>query len=369
MLEFVSYKNFAACGLIVDHTVYCIAILSYLQMVVLFGFLVGYLVMLEDDSVNVSMGSSCNTVALQPFQDFVRNCELNVSEQEIDEIVSLFLSYGAETMSDLKFLSADDLADVLPKIKCRKLMDSIANISSSRSISEQALTPLQFDNHTYCSDPGSASSSSTSSILCVDNDFTVPLERFSGSVKQCLTDQKRPTPKQQREVVRVLCDKVMELKSSPRRSDIRRIAEMFVQKYALSFEDRSLGNKKIQIGASSLHTQMENRLYNLKRISTSSSDTEPKMKKSKLTVGNWNPSQNFTDEEIEEMRVELNKMFEDECTEEDEIKIIFQKCYPTIRQLINTMSYSSMAKLKQNWPILFTFSGMKLHYNFLMHKK
>ena len=185
-----------------------------------------------------------------------------------------------------------------------------------------------------------------------------------------LRNKKRPTPKERREVVRVLCDEIHDKCASPQRRDIQKMAEMMVNRYPISFEDRSLGDRLIQDGSYTLFTQMENRIYNMKRGSDTSNSSENEgSSKKKKSLWNINPeyAQPWTSSssELESLRSNLIRMYEDQEDDSEKINMALIKCLAIVRESILT---KPLKEVQRDWPILFTANGFKLHYQAVMKK-
>jgi len=319
--------------------------------------------LLESDDSN-------STIALEPFETLLKDSGLNLTESESTKVVEKLISLGAETIECLKLLTERDLLDVLPILKSRKLLNFIATAhqtnASSQSIPASSSSLLFEDDRNHLNtDDDPSSSTSAISLQQVD----VPLEKFSSKVRLCLQNKTRPTPQQRREIVRVLSDMLMENEAVPPKYKIRVLIENFVRKYPSSFEDHTFGDNEVQSDVHSLKIQVENRIYNMNRQSSSSSDTTEstkKSKKAKLAMGTYNPVNVLSDEEVNELKAKLIKMYEEQASN-DQIQPLIIKCFPVIRNIINFEPYT-VTQLKEEWPILFTLHGLKLQYNMLMKK-
>ena len=133
----------------------------------------------------------------------------------------------------------------------------------------------------------------------------------------------------------------------PTRTDIRQLIALMVAKYSDSFEDTSLGGTKIEDGTDSLFTQVENRVYNMKRTTSTDSseidETSPRKrqkKSSRFGCVQWEPENSASDVEIASARTDLQLLYG--AREKDCSKILepFRKCYPTIRHTINHTLYT-----------------------------
>ena len=313
-------------------------------------------------TTNIGREDSGATVALEPFFSFLQTCDLQLTQTQSDKVVDTFIEMGAESVKDLHFIKEIDLAGILPLIKCRKLISCINNekrqnnvIASADSIVDSSTSTASDDSNVH----------EESRIV-----YSIPWERFSKDVKLCLENKKRPTPKERREVVRVLCDEIHDKCASPQRRDIQKMAEMMVNRYPISFEDRSLGGRLIQDGSYTLFTQMENRIYNMKQGSDTSNSSENEgSSKKKKSLWNINPeyAQPWTSSssELESLRSNLIRMYEDQEDDSEKINMTLIKCLAIVRESILT---KPLKEVQRDWPILFTANGFKLHYQAVMKK-
>ena len=67
-------------------------------------------------------------------------------------------------------------------------------------------------------------------------------------------------------------------------------------------------------------------------------------------------------------KFDLIKMFEDQEKDETKIGSTLNKCFPAIQEFILQQRYS-VQELKSKWPLLFTLSGFKLHYEALTKRR
>ena len=315
----------------------------------------------SDDSASTS------TVDLQPLRELFQQCDLNLSQQKVESIIEKFVTLGIENIDDLKLLTESDLLPILPLIKCRKLLNyvnkAVESAVQDASISA-TLTPIPNTVNDSTSHDGSTK-------------VTMPWQRFSKSLKDCLEKNEIPTPAQRREIVRILGDELLEKCRSPNRTDVRRLAKLVVQSYPKAFEDKSLGGTKIQDGSASLTIQLENRLYNLKRDSTETievanneaEDSEAVPRKRKQRISQYGCVQLSlkdvtSDMELESCKRKLQEMFENQETDSTAIQEMYQNCFTNICNIIHSQKHS-ITTLKGDWPILFTFAGLKIHYQLL----
>ena len=325
-------------------------------------------VSLEGD---VSREDSIVTVALQPFYSFLEDYNLQLTASQSDEVVDMFVEMGADGVEDLDFVNERDLAGILPLIKCRKLMFFINKMKSQRNVISADPIVNSADS-TVTSRSSVASGGESSNVHHKSSNIpSIPWQRFSKGVRQCLEKEKRPTPKERREVVRVLCDEINDKCPAPQRQDMRNLADIMVKRFPVSFEDRSFGDKLIKDGDSTLFTQIENRLYNMKRGSDTSTEASSENEGSSKKKSLWHLNPEYmqpsisTSNELENWRSDLLKMFEDEEVDTKKINSTLIKCLPFVQESVQTRS---LKEIQPDWPILFTLIGFKLHYQAVMKK-
>ena len=127
---------------------------------------------------NFSSDDTTTTIALEPFYTFRDNCDLQLNQLQKENLVSFFLSLGAENVQDLASLTEVELMKNLPLIKCRKLLLHLKNLDVSIGRSD--------------SEPTSSSISADSLIekkVCSSNSLRIPWEKFSKCIKECLDNK------------------------------------------------------------------------------------------------------------------------------------------------------------------------------------
>ena len=235
------------------------------------NLVIGAMSQADADLFDLSDDSSV-AVSLKPFYSVLEKCNLQLNLTQQDRVVDAFVALGAEKVDDLKLLDEKDLIDYLPLIKCRKLILFLKG-TNAKDVENAHVVSTPLSASTVSDINATCSSTSSSVSEFSENLISLPIQRFSRAVKECLETKKRPTPKERREVVRVLCDELLDKRHPVQRKDIRFLAKLMVQHYPLSFEDRSLGGTKIEDGTFTLFAQMENRLYNMRRTSDVSTES------------------------------------------------------------------------------------------------
>ncbi|GAA6087967.1 uncharacterized protein LOC113069875 [Tachysurus ichikawai] len=165
-----------------------------------------------------------------------------------DEILNRFFQVfkiGFNLLGSLK----EDIADLLPVIQCRKLLDAFKLETKTVTLVLQVIptsSPLSSDwsvsgssSPTLCTPPNSSSSQlssilsgssqarnsepsnrpSTSQILKTWSEtFQVPWEQMPQEIRSAIADGKRPKPVERRQMVRVLADEMRRYEANPTRA-------------------------------------------------------------------------------------------------------------------------------------------------------
>ena len=169
-----------------------------------------------------------------------------------------------------------------------------------------------FDDSDIQSDTGNGSLSDGKTSNHWINNFQIPWSKFPKSLLGACTSKVRPTPRDRREMIRIICNDIKTHSLLPGRKNLARIAEMMVTKYKDSFCD-TIGDTVIGSGYESVRKQLEKKMANLNRktdkaivkLSVSSDDdngSETKVKtKKRLRADsyrciNWQPD-SFPDNE------------------------------------------------------------------------
>ncbi|KAF7707226.1 hypothetical protein HF521_018444, partial [Silurus meridionalis] len=191
-------------------------------------------------------------------------------------------SLGVETYEDFRFIEEDDLLSALRPVQARKVIaawklrcQTLETSSSSVGSSSGHPTPMQSFS------PSSSQSFSSSSSHSLDIDwvdtFLIQWEKFPEELMQVLEREKRPSPRMQREMVRIVVTEMMRKGSAESRRHSTEVAKKMVSKYPKSLQDVIEGDV-VGPGYHSLVKQLQYRIENVKRSTT------PKIRKRKHRV-------------------------------------------------------------------------------------
>ncbi|XP_071821327.1 uncharacterized protein [Apostichopus japonicus] len=158
----------------------------------------------------------------------------------VDKVVEQLLAAGVESVCDLKLITDDDLSSVLKPIQRRKLLLAWANKAEKLlgSESSQSSEPDSVASSPGCSwVPSSAESSPAAVIADWAESYKVDWDKMPKSLTKSLQKKQRPTPKDRREMIRILCNDIMKVESSPGRKHLSIIAQKIVREFPEPFKD------------------------------------------------------------------------------------------------------------------------------------
>ncbi|XP_049338743.1 uncharacterized protein LOC125803959 [Astyanax mexicanus] len=90
--------------------------------------------------------------------------------------------------------------------------------------------------------------------------FKVPWSKMPQGIKLSINAQQRPTPRDRREMIRVIVDEIRLIEPNPTRSDCVTVAKMVVKEYPESFADILKDGTRIGSGFASLVNQLKREL-------------------------------------------------------------------------------------------------------------
>lgn len=223
--------------------------------------------------------------------------------------------------------------------------------------------------------------------------FEIPWNKLPANLLKALKNGERPTPKLRRDLVRTVSNKMYKLCRLPGRRAIQIVSARVVQKYPSSLKDMLCGDV-VGHGYYSFSKQLENRFANLNRglgcspknseivedpgRDTSSSESMngreegnkqlKKKKGSSYGCLNWQPnlppdetvmSQNEKQREL----LNLHKTGPNAAKDPRVIKLLKDTFYT---QRIQINRNFTTVQLMENWPLLFSKSGLYLHSEMLL---
>ncbi|XP_071854825.1 uncharacterized protein [Apostichopus japonicus] len=229
--------------------------------------------------------------------------------------------------------------------------------------------------------PSSAGSSPAAVIADWAESFKVDWDKMPKSLTKSLQKKQRPTPKDRREMIRILCNDIMKVESSPGRKHLSIIAQKIVCEFPEPFKN-DIEGLVVGSGYASLLTQLENRMSNINRgkfhlnvgypLFVEGEQNEALTKKRKLSTSygckNWQPEDLPEGEDRDTQRKkidDLKVMHELNIWDDNEVVFLMKTVFPTIRAKINSQQVPVRALLDE-YPFLFEEVGMMGHFEDLV---
>ncbi|XP_016336840.1 uncharacterized protein LOC107684959 [Sinocyclocheilus anshuiensis] len=327
----------------------------------------------------------------------------NLSEETQLQIISKLQSSGLESKEDLRYVQKEDIADLLPVIQLRKLMDAFKQetetitldlqvippsspLSTTSSVSEASSgTPSHcssshlpsteiLSRQTRNSDP-SNSSSTSQTIKTWPETFQVPWEKMPQEIRSAIVDRKRPKPMERRQMVRVLVDEMRRYEANPTRSQCLSVIRNIIRQYPKSFADMGADGSLLGGGYTSLLIQVKNHIENVNR---EANFTRHRASRSSSKRG---PSDSYdctrfqpdlppeeTDETLEQSCQKLVEIYSQEGAggaERAEVKNRMEHTFCLQRRDINALPPPDVEDLRSKWPFLFTRKFIYAHFELL----
>ncbi|XP_071855016.1 uncharacterized protein [Apostichopus japonicus] len=340
--------------------------------------------------MELSDTSSDDTVLLGPIESAVSDVFPLLPTYKIKEVLELLIRAGVESVADLKYVTEEDLQNLKP-IQRRKLLKAWSTRVEDTTPSELnhqlelGMEDFQLVGSVASSESSSSSPGTPTSLKkhWVET-FTVQWNKMPKNLSDSLKKCTRPSPRDRREMIRIICDDIMKKNRNPGRKNLAIISKTIVDSYPASFRD-DIGGEVIGDGFESVLKQMENRINNLRRTETylpgtssltstsddESSEQKPKRAKKRDSYGcqNWQPKglPEREDETSQKRRtLELKEMYENEDKwDEDIIQMNMKLLYFTIRTMINTNSITLIGIIEE-YPFLLESIGMMSHFHELV---
>ncbi|XP_053332786.1 uncharacterized protein LOC128506392 [Clarias gariepinus] len=293
-------------------------------------------------------------------------------------------SIGVETYDDLRFVTETDLMTALRPVEARKLLSAWKqkyHTPEKTSLSSLEASPTQSLPSRSVSPQSSSSSSSSSLGLDTrwDVNFEIPWSKFPEEVMQALEKGKRPGPRLRRQMVRIVVTEMMQKCPHVGKKHATDVATKMVAKYPSSLQDVIDGDI-VGTGYHSLVKQLQNRIENVRRIST------PKIRKRKHQTDDsdqtdeipleeraamqdtygcikWNvkflPLEETQESQQQKME-KLKVMFQHSDFNPEEVKCLMKSTFYTHPQHVN--QGKSIKCLREEWPFWFDELGMSVHF-------
>ncbi|KAK6460826.1 hypothetical protein HHUSO_G36946, partial [Huso huso] len=193
----------------------------------------------------------------------------NLTTCVLNSVLDTLKNLGVETLDDFRFVKDDDLLMILKPIEVRKLLASFTvtcetTISSSPCSSRTETSTV--------SSPGCSFAQSCieldESLSPLEADwflrFEIPWEKLPTDLLYKLERQEKTSPKQRREMIRLIINEVTGVCKRPSKKHLTDIARRIVAKYPKSLQDVIEGHI-VGSGYDSLVKQLQSRADNVKR--------------------------------------------------------------------------------------------------------
>nr|XP_020479768.1 uncharacterized protein LOC109974095 [Monopterus albus] len=328
----------------------------------------------------------------------------NLSEETQWQIISKLQSSGLESKEDLKYVQQEDIADLLPVIQCRKLLDAFKLETKRVTLDFQAIptsSPLSSDwsvsgssSPTLCTPPDcslsqlsaipSCSSQARSSepshrpftsllLKTWPETFQVPWEQMPQEIRSAIADGKRPKPVERRQMVRVLADEMRKYEANPTRAQCLTVVRNIIRQYPKSFADIAPDGSLLCGGYTSLLIQVKNRIENVNRDGSFSWH--------RTSTGKRGPTDTYgctrfqpelppeeTDHTVEQHRQRLEEIYRQEGAggaERAEVKNLMKLTFSLQRCHINTIPPPDIEDVKSKWPFIYAHFELLTDINVL----
>lgn len=222
---------------------------------------------------------------------------------------------------------------------------------------------------------GQSTDHQISSIAMLDIPWNIFPARFLDACKA----NKCPDPSDRREMIRIMAEAIDSKKLSPKRHEIRQIAEKLVQKYPGSLGDKC-GTGKVY---DSIFLQLENRLMNIKRSKKSLGNlftddnnqeeviernkSRKSMEKDSYGCVSWQPNEFPPSETLETLKekqrwLKNQHSITDHNKNSEKISEFMNLTYVLQRNMINKKDPPmSIEMIKEEWPFLFETKHLISH--------
>ncbi len=211
--------------------------------------------------------------------------------------------------------------------------------------------------------------------------FNVPWNRMSAGIQTAITQEKRPSAQECREMVRIIVDEMRLSELNPTKSQCLTVAKMIVKQHPKSFADVMRDGTVIGSGYGSLVTQLKTRVEHVNRgnglsrrrkqkgISNSPADIA-RGPADQYGCVRWQPDcpPGETEESLKEKQGEMKDLYRTEGpagAERAHLTQLMKATYYLQRQNINASPPPSISELKNDWPYLFTLKELYSHFKLL----
>ncbi|XP_034057825.1 uncharacterized protein LOC117536851 [Gymnodraco acuticeps] len=197
--------------------------------------------------------------------------------------------------------------------------------------------------------------------------FNIPWNLMPSHIKKILEKKEWPTARDRREIIRLISAEIVSFCKNPQKKHLSEVARKMVVDYPKSFKDE-IENQVVGCGYDSITKQLQCRVDNYKRLELptmthSSSADKGKKRRRKDAYGcvvNPEPQLSANCEAQKNMKGELHKMFEGNEKGEKKIEALMMNTFASQKR--DVQNEKDTQTLKEEWPYLFTTTGLKTHF-------
>ncbi|XP_065804977.1 uncharacterized protein [Labrus bergylta] len=315
-----------------------------------------------------------------------------ISKDIQQELIDKIKSCALESTEDLKYVTKEDIVDILPAIQLRKLLEAFKNETTVVSLELQTLSHPSPE----VSSPSPVPFSSPSSVLSLSNPessgaedcgspstirktwpdtFQVPWNLMPVEIHSAISNGKRPPPAARRQMIRVLADKVRRHEANPTRSQCVTVCQKIIRQHPQSFADLQNNGNLLGNGYTSLIIQLKNRIENLNcnssfRQHRSSGDGLKRRPTDTYGCARYQPDlpPEETERTVEQKRQRLEEIYHRDGVngvERAEVKQLMETTFRLQRCQMNALPAPTLTDLREKWPYLFTQKGLYAHFELL----
>uniref|UniRef100_A0AAR2L822 Uncharacterized protein n=1 Tax=Pygocentrus nattereri TaxID=42514 RepID=A0AAR2L822_PYGNA len=316
-----------------------------------------------------------------------------IDENTVQKLINQLQTSGLESIDDLKYVRQEDIADLLPIIQQRKLLDAFKMeteiITLNLQIEPTATSPgSSVLSSLPCSTQSSVRMSTSTGSSSQENceppslirkawteTFQVPWNLMPVEVQTAISEGKRPSPAARRQMVRVLADEMRKYDLNPTRSQRLSVCRSIIHQYPKSFADQRENGQLLGGGYTSLLIQLKTRIENLNRTSSfrqhRTSDLGGKRGPTDIYgCTRFQPDlpPKETNDTVEVKRQKLEDIYGQEGvkgSERSEVKQLMETTFCLQRRHINALPAPAIADIRDKWPYLFTQKGLYAHFELL----
>lgn len=202
--------------------------------------------------------------------------------------------------------------------------------------------------------------------------FEIPWMQIPSNTRKLLDKEKRPSPAERREIIRILVAEVLGVCKKPGKRHINEIARKVVNRYPKSFRDEIEG-QVVGTGYDSLAKQMISRIDNYRRLQSPparkrlcvdhSPDNSKRERRDDYGCINHDPELPAGESQVSQRgkQEELLKMFQNKDKNVKKIERLMIETFPSQRRALLS-ALKETKEILDEWPYLCKETGIKIHF-------